>query len=150
MIYAREHWSQLGVHHLTPKEQRGGERRLCSVDPKRREPPRMEDGGLLAGQGQYVGNLALPGFRLTKVVRSPHAHALIRGIDVSRAVAVAGVVAVHTRGDLVDDLKPMPTAHLPGLLTPEHHALAAQRVSLVGDPVAVVVATSLPIATDAA
>ena len=44
----------------------------------------------------------------------------------------------------------MPSAHIPGLLAPEHHALATQRVRLVGDPVAVVVATSLSVAADAA
>ena len=110
----------------------------------------MEDGRLLAGEGQYVGNVALPGMLHMKVVRSPHAHALIRSIDVSGAVTVPGVVAVHTGRDLVDDLTPMPSAHLPGLLTPEHHALATQRVRLVGDPVAVVVATSLSVAADAA
>ena len=110
----------------------------------------MEDGRLLAGEGQYVGNVALPGMLHMKVVRSPHAHALIRSIDVSGAVAVPGVVAVHTGRDLVDDLKPMPSAHIPGLLTPERHTLATQRVRLVGDPVAVVVATSLSVAADAA
>ena len=42
------------------------------------EPPRMEDGRLLAGEGQYVGNVAMPGMLHMKVVRSPHADALIQ------------------------------------------------------------------------
>ena len=120
------------------------------MDPKTSEPPRMEDGRLLAGEGQYVGNVALPGMLHMKLVRNPYAHAVIRSIDVAKAVALPGVVAVHGGRDLIDDLKPMPSAKVAGLLVPNHYALAVDRVRLVGEAVAVVLATDLATATDAA
>ena len=113
------------------------------------EPPRMEDGRLLAGEGQYVGNVVVPGMLHMKVLRSPHAHAVIRSIDAAAARALSGVVAIHTGLDLIGDLKPMPSANIPGLLTPEHYALAVDRVRLVGEPVAVILAADLATAIDA-
>ena len=110
----------------------------------------MEDGRLLAGEGNYVGNVVLPGMLHMKVVRSPYANAVIRNIDVANAIALPGVVAVYSGRDLIDDLKPMPSANVPGLLVPNHGPLAVERVRLAGEPVAVVMATDLASATDAA
>jgi carbon-monoxide dehydrogenase large subunit len=120
-------------------------------DPVRTpEPPRMEDARFLSGEGHYVGNVVKPGMLHMKFVRSPHAHAVIRAIDVTAAASMPGVIAVHTGAELRGELHPMPSAEIPGLHVPVHYALAVDRVHLVGEPVAVVVATSLAIASDAA
>src|SRR2546423_5982080 len=60
---------------------------------------RFEDPRLLKGGGRYVGDLVLPGMVYGHVLRSPHAHARIRSIDVSRAKAAPGVLAVLTGSD---------------------------------------------------
>jgi CO/xanthine dehydrogenase Mo-binding subunit len=48
----------------------------------------------VAGQALYTGDLRLPGMAIAKVLRSPVAHARIRGIDATKARAVPGVLAV--------------------------------------------------------
>src|SRR5205085_3039271 len=55
---------------------------------------RKEDPRLVQGQGRYVGDIALPGMLHAAIVRSPHAHARILGIDASRALEAAGVAGV--------------------------------------------------------
>ena len=60
---------------------------------------RFEDPRLLKGGGRYVGDMVLPGMVFGYVLRSPHAHARIRSIDVSRAKAAPGVLAVLTGAD---------------------------------------------------
>jgi aerobic carbon-monoxide dehydrogenase large subunit len=108
---------------------------------------RVEDPDLLTGRGAYVDDLPLAGALHLAFVRSPVAHALIGGVAVDEARAAPGVVAVFTAEDL--DL-------------PAHHGfmalndackrppLATGKVRFVGDPVAVVVATSKTHAVDAA
>src|SRR5258705_11230572 len=61
--------------------------------------PRFEDPRLLKGGGRYVGDLVLPGMVYGHVLRSPHAHARIRGIDASKAKTAPGVLAVLTGSD---------------------------------------------------
>src|SRR6202035_4335124 len=61
---------------------------------------RKEDADLLTGRGRYVDDIALPGLLHAAVLRSPHAHAAIRGIDKSAALALPGVRAVVTFADL--------------------------------------------------
>src|ERR1700681_3491624 len=61
--------------------------------------PRFEDPRLGRGEGRYVGDIALPGMAFGHVLRSPHAHARILGLDVSRAKAAPGVLAVLTGAD---------------------------------------------------
>ena len=60
---------------------------------------RFEDPRLLKGGGRYVGDMMLPGMAFGHVLRSPHAHARIRAVDVSRAKAAPGVLAVLTGAD---------------------------------------------------
>src|SRR5260370_1616714 len=60
---------------------------------------RFEDPRLLRGGGRYVGDVVLPGMAFGYVLRSPHAHARIRSIDVSQAKAAPGVLAVLTGAD---------------------------------------------------
>ena len=86
------------------------------------------------------------------MLRSPHAHALIERIDVSRAAAIAGVHGVYTAADLAaDGLGPLPCmAAVKPLIVPPRTALAERRVRHVGDPVAFIVADSEAIAREAA
>src|ERR1700733_227635 len=67
--------------------------------------PRLEDPALLRGAARFVDDIHLPGLLEAAFVRSPHAHALIRGIDKSRALAAPGVHAVLTLDDLRPHLK---------------------------------------------
>ena len=57
---------------------------------------RKEDARFLTGTGQYTDDVALANQAQAFFLRSPHAHATIRGIDVSKAKAAPGVVAVYT------------------------------------------------------
>ncbi|MFQ5875437.1 MAG: xanthine dehydrogenase family protein molybdopterin-binding subunit, partial [Dehalococcoidia bacterium] len=110
--------------------------RVFGVAIKRKEDPR-----LITGRGTYTDNMKLPGMAHAAILRSPHAHARIKGINVERAKAHPGVVAVFTGADLAGRV--VPTAfNIPDsdLKTPPHPALAADKVRFVGDGVAVVVA----------
>jgi carbon-monoxide dehydrogenase large subunit len=114
---------------------------------KRREDPR-----LLTGTARYTADITLPGMVHAAVLRSPHAHARIRGIDTSRAKSAPGVVAVYTGADVAQTLKPIPCAWLlpnSNLKTPPFPAIATDTVRFVGDAVAVVVADSPHEAYDA-
>jgi aerobic carbon-monoxide dehydrogenase large subunit len=111
---------------------------------------RKEDPRLITGAATYVDDIKLPGMHYATVVRSPHAAANIRSIDIKPALAIKGVAAVFIGKD-VEGVGPVPCgAALPGLRVPHHTILATDRVYLVGHPVAVVVATDRYIAQDAA
>lgn len=117
--------------------------------------PRLEDKRFLTGQGRFVADLDLDGQFHAVIVRSPHAHAEILDIDITAAMELDGVVGVHTVTDLIaDGIGPLPcVAMFPAkqpLVIPERHALARDRVMHVGDPVAMVVATSQALAREAA
>jgi carbon-monoxide dehydrogenase large subunit len=115
--------------------------------------PRREDPALLTGEGHYVADIALPGMLHAAVVRSPHAHARIKGIDVSSALGIPGVVAAFTGADLQDQwANPLPCAWpvTPDMKNPRHLPLAVGKVNFVGDGVAVVLATSEYAAHDGA
>ena len=118
---------------------------LVGKKVRRREDPR-----LITGTATYLDDIKMPGMYHACVVRSPHAAARIRRIDVQPALDRPGVVAVFTGAD-VKDLGPVPcAAGLPGLRVPHHHILAQDRVYFVGHPVAVVVARDRYIASDGA
>src|SRR5580693_10030652 len=111
---------------------------------------RREDPRLITGTATYVDDIKMPGMLYATVVRSPHAAAKIRSIDISKAAAHPGVAAVFTGRD-TEKVGPVPCgASLPGLRVPHHHILALDRVYYVGHPVAVVVASDRYIARDAA
>jgi len=104
----------------------------------------------VTGRGRFVDDLTLPGLCHLGLVRSPHAHALIRAVDTTDARRVPGVVRVLTAADL-DPLGPMPVMRpLPGMVVPEHPLLAAGAVRAQGVPVVAVVAESAAAAADAA
>ena len=63
---------------------------------------RVEDIRFVQGKGNYVDDLKLPGTLYGDLVRSPHAHARIKSIDVSPAMKVPGVLAVLTAADLIN------------------------------------------------
>ena len=109
--------------------------------------PRREDAALLTGRGRYADDMPTPRRTLhAHVLRSPHAHALIRGIDTAAALALPGVAAVITGADvkkLTDPFLVAVKADVP------QWSLAVERVRFVGEPVALVLADSRYIAEDA-
>ncbi len=118
---------------------------------------RFEDPRLLRGGGKYVDDLALPRMAFSYVLRSPHAHAIIRSVDTSRAIKSPGVLAILTGKDWQEsgygDL-PVPVGHKfrngqPGYRQ-RYPALALDRVRYTGDCVAFVVAETFHQAQDAA
>jgi carbon-monoxide dehydrogenase large subunit len=108
---------------------------------------RKEDRRLLLGNGRYVDDMNRPGQAFAHLVRSPHAHAIIRSIDASKAEAAPGVVAVYTGKDLAaDKVGGLPCGwqikNKDGtpMVEPPHPSLVLDRVRHVGDQVAVVIA----------
>ncbi len=122
---------------------------------------RREDQRLLTGHGQFTADLVPAGAARAVMLRSPHAHAIIRGIDVGRALAMPGVLAILTGADIAamglggipqrTDLIRLPGTPLDQgyLCRPEFPLLATERVRFVGDSVAMVVAETEEQATDA-
>ena len=113
---------------------------------------RLEDARFLTGHGRYVEDIAEPAALHGHVLRSPHAHALIRSIDVSAAASMPGVHLVATAADLAaDGLGHMPClAAVTPMIVPPRPALATGRVRHVGDPVCFVVADSAELARESA
>jgi len=118
---------------------------------------RVEDKRFLTGQGRFVADIALPDALACALVRSPHAHAAIRKIDASAALAAPGVVAVFTGADMAaDGVAPMRPLWLvrsrdgSPMAEPARFALARESVRHVGEPVAAVVAATPAQALDAA
>ncbi|HVR30221.1 MAG TPA: molybdopterin cofactor-binding domain-containing protein [Thermoanaerobaculia bacterium] len=114
---------------------------------------RREDPALITGHGKYTDDFKLPGMLHAAMVRSPHAHARIGGIDASAALALPGVVAVYSAADVEKAGLPgmLPVGWLlPNLKAVPHPILAKGKVRYVGDAVAVVVAEDRYVARDAA
>ncbi len=113
---------------------------------------RLEDDALLRGAGRYTDDFTPAGAAHVCFVRSPHAHARIRGIAIDAARNSPGVVAVLTGKDAAaDGLGNIPCLiPVPGLKETPRPVLALDRVAHVGDPVAMVIAGTLAQAKDAA
>src|SRR4029453_12127750 len=75
---------------------------------------RLEDPRLLTGHGSFVDDLYLPGMLYARVLRSPHAHAHLRAIDIEAARRLPGVVAVLTGADIAGALGDLPTRAMEG------------------------------------
>jgi aerobic carbon-monoxide dehydrogenase large subunit len=111
--------------------------------------PRKEDRRMLLGRGRFTGDLTRPGLLHAAFVRSPHAHALVGGIDTAAARLAPGVQALFTAADLGhpyllamlerDEFVPTPMP-----------ILAGDRVRFTGEPVAIVIADDDYRAEDAA
>lgn len=111
---------------------------------------RREDERFLTGRGRFVADIAVPDALCGHVLRSPHAHALIRNVDVVVARAMTGVHAIYTGKDLAS-LGMMPClAAVKPLTAPPRPALAIDTVRHVGEAVAFVVADSEAQAREAA
>ncbi len=103
--------------------------------------PRPDGPEKVTGQVQYVADLSPRGLLHAKLLRSPHAHARILRIDVSRARALPGVRAVLTAADIPELKRKAPTR--------AHAVLAIDRVVFAGQPVAAVAADEPAIAEEA-
>ncbi len=112
---------------------------------------RVEDPRFIQGKGSYVANVQRPNMAYVAVLRSPHAHASINGIDTSAAAALDGVIAVYTGQDFIDGgVGQMPCGWVvPDCKVPVRWPVVPDRVRHVGDSVAVVVANSPYVAEDA-
>src|SRR5271165_739070 len=118
---------------------------------------RREDYRFLTGGGTYTDDIDRPGQLYAYILRSPHAHARIAGIDTTTAQRAPGVVAVYTGKDMAaDGVGGLPCGwqiHSKDgspMAEPPHPVLAVDRVRYVGDQVAVVIAETLAQARDAA
>src|SRR5215471_391158 len=129
--------------------------KLFGSSIKRREDPRF-----ITGKGNYTDDVKLHGMTYAAFVRSPHAHARIRSIDVARARSHPGVVAVFTGKDMTG-VNSLPCGwdlrkekNIPGVVQDlamvPHMPLTSDVARHVGDPVAVVIADSQDAASDAA
>lgn len=109
---------------------------------------RVEDAALLTGQGRFLDDMdPLPGTLVAAIVRSPHPHARIRGVDLERARRHPGVAAVIGPEEVLATLNPFPLS----VKTPmPYYPVGTDKVRFVGEPVAVVVASDRYTAEDAA
>jgi len=116
---------------------------------------RTEDPILVQGQGRYTDDVNLPGQAHAAIVRSSHAHGIIKSIDTEAARGMPGVLGIYTAADLTDygPLKcgvPFKNRDGSDMKKPLRSALAQGKVRFVGDPVAIVVAETQLLAKDAA
>jgi carbon-monoxide dehydrogenase large subunit len=118
---------------------------LIGASVRRKEDPR-----LLTGRGKYAADFRLPGMLHAAILRSTHAHARLGSIEASRALALPGVVAVITARDLGSvERIPVRLGPRPSLVACLQPPLATEKVRYVGEPVALVIATSRYLAEDA-
>ena len=118
---------------------------------------RQEDPRLLRGQGLFVSDINLPNQTYAIVLRSPHAHAEIKSINIHKALSLEGVIAVYTGEDILADKLGVPGMPAkwkrpdgaPMKYRPQP-PLALGRVRYVGDPVALIIAETLNQARDGA
>src|SRR5271156_1170144 len=119
--------------------------------------PRTEDPKLVRGEGRYTDDLSLPGQAYAAIVRSSHAHGVIKGLDTAAAQEMPGVLAVYTGADLqaagyggLKCVPPMKNRDGTPMKKPLRPALAVDKGRFVGDPVACVVAETAIQAKEAA
>lgn len=114
--------------------------------------PRPNARRLVEGAAVYVDDIRLPRMLHVYFMRSPYAHARIKGIDTRAAIGAKGVVAVYTGADLKDKVQPMVAtlAHFKGMKAAAQHCLAIDRACWQGEPVVAVVAKTRHAAEDAA
>ena len=105
---------------------------------------RKEDRRFITGKGNYVADIKRPDMAMGVFLRSPHAHALIKSIDITAAAALPGVAAIYTGADLAaDKVGGLPCAwhgvsNADGtpMKEPPRSAMAVDKVRCVGDAVA--------------
>ena len=118
---------------------------------------RKEDRRFITGKGNYVADIERPGMAWGIFLRSPHAHAIIKGIDIKAAAAMPGVAAIYTGFDLAaDKVGGLPcawgVANADGtpMKEPPRSALVTDKARCVGDAIAFVMAESVEQARAAA
>jgi aerobic carbon-monoxide dehydrogenase large subunit len=115
---------------------------------------RLEDQALVTGRGRFVDDIPAAGVLAAAFARSPHPHALVRGIDLSAARAAPGVIAVLALDDLAPVMKRRRMNRVSNsgtnLAQSWPFALADAEVSFVGEPIAIVIAADRYVAEDAA
>jgi 4-hydroxybenzoyl-CoA reductase subunit alpha len=117
-----------------------GEKKKFDVVGKRRR--RVDGRGKVIGQLQFADDLVLPRMLYCKLLRSPHPHAVVESVDISRAERTPGVHLV-----LTGEAFPIPYGIMPVSL--DEYPLARERVRYVGDPVAAVIAKDEQTASEA-
>ncbi|MBI3076881.1 MAG: xanthine dehydrogenase family protein molybdopterin-binding subunit [Deltaproteobacteria bacterium] len=108
---------------------------------------RLEDPRLLTGRGAFMDELRVSNMMHAAILRSPHAHARIRGVDTAEALKVPGVRAVLTGEDVRRMSRPFSMAVQ---IPVRYYSLAVDKARFVGEPVAVVIAKDRYVAEDAA
>ena len=117
---------------------------------------RKEDERFLTGNGQYTDDITQAKQKYAVFVRSPHAHAVIKSVDIAEASEMPGVVKIFTGKDMEGKMGGLPCGWLINnpdgspMKEPPHPILAHSKVRYVGDHVAMVVADTLQQAKDAA
>ena len=129
------------MNDMTPTREERAEK-LQGMGCRRK---RVEDIRFTQGKGQYVDDIKLPGMLFGDFVRSPYAHARIKHIDKSKALAMKGVIAVLT----AEDLKPVKLDWMPTLAGDVQMVLADGKVLFQNQEVAFVIAEDRYIASDA-
>src|SRR5208282_2094968 len=116
-----------------------------------RSVPRPNLARLTQGRGQYVTDVVLPRMAHVAFLRSPHAHARIKNIEMAEAKKAPGVVAVVTGAELAKVITPWVgvLTHLKGIKSAPQHAIAVERACWQGEAVCAVVARSRAQAEDA-
>lgn len=115
---------------------------------------RVEDKRFITGKANYTDDIVLPGMTYGAFVRSPYANAKVKKVDISKAKAMPGVVAIYTGADVVA-VNGVPCGWQVNfkngatMKEPKHPLLVADRTRHVGDPVAFVIAESRAEAKDA-
>jgi len=142
---ARYHRPAAGVAYdrgSAPVDGSRGEREIFRTRVVGRPYTRVDGPAKVTGQTKFADDVMLPRMLHCKLLRAKIAHARIVSIDVSKALALPGVVAIATGADL-----PIPFGILP--VSQDEHALCTDRVRFVGDPVAAVAALDEDAAFDA-
>src|SRR5215470_2068844 len=116
---------------------------------------RSEDPVLVRGEGRFTDDVSLPLQAYAVIVRSRHAHGILRGVTTEAARQMKGVLGIYTAADLaaygtLKCIVPFKNRDGSEMKRPPRHALAVGKVRYVGDPIAVVVAETLLQAKDAA
>src|SRR6266849_193228 len=121
-----------------PTNNRGGDELKVVGKPYRKVDARAK----CIGQTRFADDIVLPRMLFAKLLRSHVPHALIKRIDISKALKLPGVIAVITGKEL-----PIPYGILP--VSQDEHALCIDKVRFIGDPVAAVAAIDEDVAFDA-
>src|SRR5229473_4786365 len=121
-------------------EERMGRRQAMMTDTTQSTPyvgqslRRREDIKFVTGNGHYVDDIKLPGMLYLAILRSPHAHARITGIELTAARAATGVRLAIAGADLIGRIGSIrPNWVIPGTVVPDRPVMALDKVRFVGE-----------------